>query len=133
MGVIRFTQKDLDRNRPWDAGWRECEVTGITEKMAKKKDSINKVVSFKVDVDGEERSYDHTFSEKAMGMMAPFVAAVTKAEVSAEVEYEEASFVGTKLFVEFTKEIYKDANNPNDRGRPVNKAINFASTDNPPF
>jgi hypothetical protein len=133
MGVIRFTQKDLDRNRPWEPGWRECEVIGIAEKMSKKKDSINKVVSLKVDVEGEEREYDHVFSTKALGMMAPFIAAVTSAEVSAEVDYDEATFVGSKLFVEFTKEIYKDANNPNDRGRPVNKAISFASMENPPF
>lgn len=133
MGVIRFTQKDLDRNHPWAPGWRECEVVAILEKMAKKGDSINKVVTCKVDVEGEDREYDHTFSTKALGMMAPFVEAVTGEPVSAEVDYDEATFVGAKLFIEFTKEIYKDANNPNDRGRPVNKAIGFAHISNPPF
>jgi len=133
MGVIKFTQKDLDRNNPWEAGWREVEVVAIAEKLSKKKDSINKVVTFKVDVDGEEREIDHTFSTKAIGMMAPFIEAVTGSPVVAEVEYDESTFVGVKLYIEFTKEIYKDANNPNDRGRPVNKAINFAHHSNPPF
>lgn len=133
MGVIRFTQKDIDRNKPWEAGWKECEVVSIVEKISKKGDSINKIVTLKFDLDGEEREYNHTFSTKAIGMMAPFIEAVTKAPVSADIEYEESTFIGSKLYVEFSKEIYKDANNPNDRGRPVNRAITFTSIDNPPF
>ena len=134
MGVIRFTQKDLDRNRPFEPGWKKCEVVGMAEKLSKKKDSINRVVSFKVGLgEDDERSYDHTFSEKALGMMEPFIAAALNVVIDAETDYDESLLIGKQLWIEFTKEIYKDANNPNDRGRPVNRAIAFASLDNPPF
>lgn len=133
MGVIKFTQKDLDRNRPFEAGWRPVKVLAMAERMSKKKDSINHVVSLEVDVDGDKREHDHTFSEKAIGMMEPFIAAVVGGPVEADVEYDEASFVGSDLFAEFSKEIFKDPTNPNDRGRPINKVVAWASKDNPPF
>ena len=133
MGVIKFSQKNLDRNRPFEAGWRPVKVTAVAERLSKKKDSINHVITLDVDVEGDNREHEHTFSEKAIGMMEPFISAVLGKPVEAEVEYDDSAFVGVELFAEFTKEIYKDANNPNDHGRPVNKVIAWASKDNPPF
>lgn len=133
MGVIRFTQKDLDRSKPFEAGWRPVKITAIVEKLSKKKDSINNVLTVDVDVDGDTRSIEHTINEKANFSAQPLIEAVTKGPVEAGVDYDLAAFVGVELFAEFSKEIYKDANNPNDRGRPINKIIGWASKDNPPF
>lgn len=133
MGVIKFTQKDLDRNRPFEAGWRAVKVLSFIERLSKGKDSINHVYGLEVDVDGELREFEQTFNDKAIGFMEPFISAILRKPVEANVDYNEHAFIGGELFAEFTKEIYKDAKNPNDRGRPVNKAIGWASKDNPPF
>lgn len=133
MGVIRFTQKDLERDKPFDPGWKRCKVTANIEKMSKNKESINNVVTFEFDVEGEPRTYDHYFNEKANFSAKPYIEACVKAPVEVDVDYDMNAFVGCELFVEFSKEIYKNPANPNDRGRPINKAINFASLDNPPF
>lgn len=134
MGVIKFTQKDLDRNRPFDAGWRSVTVTAAIERLSKKKDSMNHVVTFEVDLDDDDkREFEHNFSEKAIGMAEPFISACIGDNVSANTEYRTEMLIGSKLFAEFSKEIFKDPMNPNDRGRPVNKIVGWASKDNPPF
>ena len=133
MGVIKFTQKDLDRNRPFEAGWKPVKVLSIIERLSKKKDSMNQVVTLDVTLDEDSREHEHTFSEKAIGMMEPFISACLGKPVEAGVEYPTEAFVGSELFAEFTKEIFKDQANPNDRGRPINKVIGWASKDNPPF
>lgn len=133
MGVIKFTQKDLDRNRPFESGWRSVKVLSIVERMSKKKDSINHVVNLEVTLDEDTREVEHTFSEKAIGMMEPFIAACLGQPAEAGIEYDEAAFVNCELYAEFSKEIFKDPNNPNDRGRPVNKVIGWANKNNPPF
>ena len=65
--------------------------------------------------------------------MEPFVTAALGKPAEVGTDYEDSAFVGVEMFAEFTKEIYKDASNPNDRGRPVNRVIGWASKDNPPF
>ena len=133
MGVIKFTQKDLDKNRPFEAGWRPITITGNTERLSKKKDSMNHIIQLDVDIDGEIRDFEHTFSEKAIGMMEPFISAMLGKPAEVGVDYDLDAFTGLTGFAEFTKEIYKDASNPNDRGRPVNRIIGWANKDNPPF
>ena len=134
LGVIKFTQKDLDRNRPFEAGWKQIKITGNVDRLSKKKDSINHVVQLEVALDdGEVREFEHTFSEKAIGMMEPFITAMIGHPAETDVDYDLDAFTGSEGFAEFTKEIFKDPNNPNDRGRPVNKIVGWANKDNPPF
>jgi hypothetical protein len=86
-----------------------------------------------VDLEGDTREFEHNFNEKAIGFAEPFISACLNAPVEADTDYDLTAFVNLEIYAEFTKEIYKDANNPNDRGRPVNKIIGWSSLDNPPF
>jgi hypothetical protein len=133
MGVIRFSQKDLDRNRPFDAGWRAIKILGEKDQLSKKKDSVNHIITLEVQVDEDMREFEHNFSDKAPGFAEPFIKACLSKDPEANQDYDLSQFVGCELYAEFTKEIYKDASNPNDHGRPINKIIGWASKDNPPF
>ena len=134
MGVIRFTQKDLDAGKPFEAGWRPVKILGEQDKLTKAKDSINHIITLEVTLDGNEvREFEHNFSDKAPGFARDFIGICLGKDPEIGIDYDLSKFVGLELFAEFSKEIYKDAKNPNDRGRPVNKIVGWASKDNPPF
>ena len=86
MGVIKFSQKDLDRNRPFEAGWRAVKVLSFNERLSKAKDSINHVYGLELDVDGELREFEQTFNDKAIGFMEPFISAILRKPVEANEE-----------------------------------------------
>lgn len=134
MSVIKFTQQDLDRIKPFDPGFKLCKVTSYREELSRAKDSVNHVFELDVNLEnGETRQFTLYFSEKALSMIIPFLQAVYDTEVVAGKEYDLSKCVGCELYVEFTKEPWKNPKTPNAREIIVNRAVAFQPKSNPPF
>lgn len=135
MPIVKITKKDLDRNKPFEPGYRLCTQKGTREELTKDKKSINILVDFEVKIDEENdtREFTKYFSTKALGMLEPYIAAIQDAPVEPDKEVNLDLFNNCQVYIEFSKEIVRNPSNPNDHGRPMNQIINWSPKSNPPF
>lgn len=130
MPILKFTKADLLKGQTIKPDWYKCEVMGIVLKTPKtgSGDSINYVVTIKLPgLDGQEM--DHTFNSKAMGLMAPFIAAclgkklkeITDALDQGVLDFDTDLQTGKKLQVKIKNEPWE--------GRMTNKAEDWLPED----
>lgn len=89
MAKFRVSQEDINRTKLVDPGlWYPCKVTGVSEKLSAKGDSMNTTVDLLV-TSGPFAGviFYRLFNEKAPGMVIPFLKAFG-VEVVPDEEYD---------------------------------------------
>jgi len=74
--MLSISKADLARGIPIAEGWQPFTLTEVSQKSSAKGDSINYYVTHKLKDDPNEREITHLFNSKALGRMAPFIAAL---------------------------------------------------------
>ena len=127
--LISMSKSDMLKGNPVTPGWYKATVKNFITKPPKTGgDSINYVPTFKLHTENEEE-LDHTFNSKAIGRMAPFIAALegkNLKQVLDEMEtntltWDSDSAQGAKLQIHVVNETYE--------GRLVNKIDQFLPYD----
>lgn len=115
MARFRITQEDINRTKLVDPGiWYPCKVTGVSEKLSNKGDSMNTNVDLVI-TSGPFAGVViyRTFNEKAPGAVIPYLKAFG-VEVVADEEYDLAATVDRYVMVcvnhrEYNGKLYNDA------------------------
>jgi hypothetical protein len=130
--IINIPKGDLAKGIPISEGWKLFSLTETFPKPSKDQGSINYYVHHKLIDDANERTIEHNFNSKALGMMAPFIAALqnkTQQEVLDSMESGDLSFdlqqvVGQKILGKVEHSTYQ--------GRIQSKIVDWAHPDNTP-
>ena len=123
--IIKISKADLMKGKVLPPNWYRVSIVGADVRHPKQgQDSLNYCYTFRFDtVDGYE--LEHIFNTKALGFMAPFIAAVRNtnlAEIAASMNNETLEFdneepLGKVIQVKVTNEPWE--------GRLTNKIKDF--------
>lgn len=130
---ISIPKADLAKGIPITNGWAEFEVTEAFAKPSKAGDSVLYIAVHKLLNDPNEREIPHNFSSKALGMMAPWIAALKNVTVQ---EILDSITTGTLVFdfeSTITKHVMGKVEQQLYEGRIVNKIVDFAPVGKIPF
>lgn len=130
---IAIPKGDLAKGIPISNGWAEFEVSAAFAKPSKAGDSVVYVAVHKLMNDPNEREISHNFSSKALGMMAPWIAAlkgVTVQEIldsitTGSLNFDFESTIGKHVMGKVEQQIYD--------GRIVSRIVDFAAVGKVPF
>lgn len=130
---ISIPKSDLAKGIPISNGWHEFEIDKPFVRPTKDGQSVNYIIPLKLIGDPNERVIEHLFSAKALGMMAPFVAALvgkTVQEVlnsitSGVLNFDLENQVGRKVMAKVEQKEYE--------GRIQSKIVDWAAQGKVPF
>lgn len=130
---ISIPKSDLAKGIPISNGWTEFEITAAFAKNSKDNQSVNYIATHKVVNDVNEREIDHNFNSKALGMMAPWIAALANKSVqevlnaitTGALNFDFESTIGKKVMGKVEQQIYE--------GRTISKIVDFAPIGKVPF
>lgn len=120
MPSISMPVSDLLKGQLHTSGWKKGEVTFVTSKESKDKQSMNYEFGFKYAENNEEREITGRFNSKALGFMTPFLAAIANLSVkdfaaemakkgdTVKFDWEPSSFGGKKLQVKIENKPRQD-------------------------
>ncbi len=134
MGLtISISKSDLAKSIPVTEGWAEFQITAAYQKPSAKGDSVNYYFSHALIGDPNERTIEHMFNSKALGMMNTWIAALkgcTVQEVldsitTGTLSFDVDSVVGKHVMGNVKQELYE--------GRILSKIKDFATVGRVPF
>lgn len=131
--MISIPKGDLAKGIPITNGWAEFEITSAYAKPSKDGNSVNYIAVHKLVGDVNEREVLHNFNSKAIGMIAPWIAALSGKTVqeildsitTGTLSFDFESTIGKHLMAKVNQEIFE--------GRIVTKLSDFASMGKVPF
>ena len=131
--MLNIPKGDLAKGIPLSNGWAEFEITAAFAKPSKDGGSVNYIATHKVVGDINEREIDHNFNSKALGMMAPWIGALSNKSVqevldiitSGTLTFDFETTVGKHVMGKVEQQIYE--------GRIVSKIVDFAPVGKVPF
>lgn len=133
--LLNIPKGDLAKGIPISNGWAKFEITQAYAKPSKNQTdpSVNYIAVHKLIDDPNEREISHNFNSKALGMMAPWIAALAGKTVqeildsitSGTLTFDFESTIGKKVNAKVEQQIFE--------GRIISKLVDFASPDKVPF
>ena len=121
---IELTKADLLKGSPIEPGWYGAEIVNYFPKPSKDGGSLNHIFTLKLPKkDGTE--IEHNFNSKAIGMMAPFIAAIQEKPIKEIIDamgnntlaFDTDTVIGMKIQVKIKNEQFE--------GRLLNKVDGF--------
>lgn len=131
--TITIPKSDLAKGIPINDGWHKFTITAAIARPTKAGDSVNYVITHKLNDDINEREIDHNFSAKALGMMAPWIAALANKTVQEVLDQITTGSLTLDLESTVGKQVNALVKQELFEGRIVCKLVNFASADKVPF
>jgi hypothetical protein len=130
---IHFTKAELLRGQALVPGWKKASVQNVWAKQSKDEESVNYWVEFLLTEDPDNRTVQHNFNSKALGIsLQNFMAAIKgvplnefMANLPKEADIDLESTIGKPLHIKIDNEMFQ--------GRPINKVKDFAPIDKVPF
>lgn len=131
--MLSIPKSDLAKGIPVPHGWQTFLLTEVFSKPSSNGQSVNYIVVHRLKDDPDEREINHNFNSKALGMMAPFIAALAKKTVkevldgisTGALEFDLESVKGQVVLGKVEPEEYQ--------GRVLSKIKDWAHPDNIPF
>jgi hypothetical protein len=122
MPIISVPKTEIQKSMLQPAQWYQgCTVIAFENKMSKDNKSVNYIFKVEISNHPSKKVYDAQFNSKAIGMMVPFVTAVTGEDIDpnnvSDIEIDTDNYIGKKLDMEIHHETYE--------GRILDKPCNF--------
>jgi hypothetical protein len=130
---IAISKSDLAKNIPVSDGWTEFEVGTPYAKPTKDGSSVNYMIPCAVVGDPNQRVIDHLFSAKALGMMAPFLAALKGCTVQEMLDQITSGAINIDLEGLSGKHIMGKVKQDLYEGRITSKIVDWATPGKVPF
>jgi len=130
---ITIPKSDMAKGIPIPEGWKKFALTEVFAKASKNGDSTNYIVVHKLVDDPNERTIEHNFNSKVIGLMAPFIAALQQTTVqqilesmdSGELTFDLEEVKGNTVLGKVYHDVYQ--------GRVISKIEEWAHPDKVPF
>ncbi len=130
---ISIPKSDLAKGITIEAGWQPFTIGKPYPKTSKDQKSVNYVVPHILDNDINGRTVDHYFNSQALGMMAPFIAALSNLTVKEVLEAMKTDTLEFDLEAIEGKKILGLVKHEEYQGRPQAKISNWADPSKVPF
>ena len=108
MPIIKMTPADILKGKLLDAGWYSAKIVKVEDwTPSKDKGSLNLPVTFEIEGSGG-KEITHTFNNKAIGMVAPLIAAIrsVKELKPEQLEFDTVELLGKKVDVNIIQDTY---------------------------